>query len=565
MNDALLSKTTDCRSCYKCIRVCPNKAISFQNGRATIINEDCIYCGRCFLSCPQGCKKIRDDKALALALLKEGNCYASLAPSFIASFPGVGLEGMEEGLKKLGFSGVQETAVGAKLVKDEYDRILSSKETDVLISSCCSSLNLLIQKRYSELLPFLANVPSPMEAHAKALKKEHPGCKVIFIGPCIAKKEEADTSSLGPDCVLTFLELASLLEEKEVELPKTGEKKEPNSLTRLFPCEGGIVKSMATKKEGYSYLSLSGASNCLKALEEVASGKVHHAFLELSVCPNSCLGGPAHCQTSEGPLESLIALERFAGEKDFETHTLTSNELKKEFPNLHREPKSISEEEIEEVLRKIGKASKKDELNCSSCGYPTCREKAKAVILGKANLEMCLPYLMEKAVSLGSDIVEYSPNGILVLNEDLIIQLSNPAMASLLQVGSPSALLGHKIDEFIDPTLFCLALSGEGTRLKKIELSNGKIAEATIHYDPKYHIVIASLRDVTDHELRKKRHLEDAERTAKVTSEVIEKNMETVQQIAQLLGESAASTKIALSALSKTLQEKKGGGDGDKR
>ncbi len=565
MNDALLSKTTDCRSCYKCIRVCPNKAISFQNGRASIVSEDCIYCGRCFLSCPQGCKKIKDDKALALSLLKEGNCCASLAPSFIASFPGVGMEGMKEGLAKLGFIAVEETAIGATLVKGEYESLLVLKQTDVLISSCCSSLNLLIQKRYPELLPFLAGVPSPMEAHARALKKEHPGCKVIFIGPCIAKKEEADVSSLGPDCVLTFLELDALLKENGIELPKLGQKKQENSLTRLFPSEGGVVKSMGKKEEGYAYLSLSGASNCLKALDEVASGKVHRAFLELSICPNSCLGGPAHCLPSQGPLEGLIALSEFAGEKDFDAPNLAPSELKKEFPDLHKEPKSISEEEIEEVLRKIGKASKKDELNCSSCGYPTCREKARVVILGKANLEMCLPYLMEKAVSLGSDIVEYSPNGILVLNEDCVIQLSNPAMAALLQTGSPSALLGRKVDEFIDPELFCLALSGEGTRLKKIELSNGKIAEATIHYDPKYHIIIASLRDVTDHELRKKRHLEDAERTAKVTSEVIEKNMETVQQIAQLLGESAASTKIALSALSKTLQEKKGGGDDDKR
>ncbi len=563
MNDALLSLTNDCRSCYKCIRACPNKAIAFSDGRASIIPEDCVYCGRCFSICPQGCKKIRDDTSLASSLLKEGNCYASLAPSFISSFPGVGLEGMEEGLRKLGFIGVEETARGAKTVKEEYERLLE-ESPDILISSCCPSLNLLIQKRFPSLLPYLAKVPSPMEAHARMLKKEHPGCKVIFIGPCIAKKVEADTDSNGPDCVLTFLELEELLSRHKVSLSPLGEKKQSHSLTRLFPSEGGIISSMKRRKEGYSYLALSGSTHCMEALEEASSGKIHRAFLELSMCPGSCLGGPAASKGHCGPLQSLVDLRNFAGNEDFQTAALSSKDLIKDFPNLHRESRQISEEEIEEVLRQIGKASKKDELNCSCCGYPSCREKAKAVILGKANLEMCLPYLSEKAVSLGSDVVEYSPNGILVLNEDCIIQLSNPAMAGLLKVGSPSALIGHNVSDFIDPELFCLALSGQSTHLRKMELSNGRIAEATIHYDQKYHIIIASLRDVTDHEMRKKRHLEDAERTAKVTSEVIEKNMETVQQIAQLLGESAASTKIALTALSNALKEKKGGGDGAK-
>lgn len=563
MNDALISQTNDCRSCYKCIRACPNKAIAFSDGRASIVAEDCIYCGRCFLACPQGCKKIRDDASLALSLIRQGDCYASIAPSFISSFPEIGLQGMREGLAKLGFSGVEETAVGAKLVKDEYERLLESSP-DVLISSCCPSLNLLIQKRFPELLPYLAKVPSPMEAHCRILKESHPGCSVVFIGPCIAKKVEKDCGSGSPDCVLTFLELEKLLKEKGIALEKRGQSKQANSLTRLFPSEGGILKSMKKKKQGFSYFALSGASNCIKALEEVSSRKIHNAFLELSICPGSCLGGPAAASSHAGPLGSLLELSSFAGEEDFPAKALPAREMRKEFLDLHKETRPISEEEIEEVLRKIGKASKKDELNCSCCGYPSCREKAKAVILGKANLEMCLPYLSEKAVGLGSDVVEYSPNGILVLNEDCIIQLSNPAMAGLLGVGSTSALVGRNVSDFIDPELFCLALSGQSTHLKKMELSNGKIAEATIHYDAKYHIVIASLRDVTDHELRKKRHIEDAERTAEVTSMVIEKNMETVQQIAQLLGESAASTKIALTALSNALKEKKGGGDGSK-
>lgn len=564
MNDVLLNAANDCRSCYKCIRLCPCKAISFEAGQAKILPESCLYCGRCFSSCPQHCPQIRDDTSLAYSLLKEGHCYASLAPSFLSSFPGAGIEGMKEALLKLGFQDAEETAVGARRVKDEYETLLSKGDKDVLISSCCPSVNLLIQKHHSSCLSCLAEVPSPMEAHARMIKEKDPEAKVIFIGPCIAKKEEADRYRGGVDAVLTFLELGKMLEEKGIEVPLQGERKESESLTRLFPSEGGILSSMKKRETGYEYLAISGLENCIEALEDIEKGKIHHAFLEMSACPGSCLSGPAHRENRRGLLEGRLALAGFAGKEDFPRRG-KEMEAHKEFASLKAEEPSFSEEQIESVLRKIGKNSRKDELNCSSCGYSTCRAKAIAVLQGKATLEMCLPFLMEKATSFGSDIVEYSPNGILVLNEDGVIQLSNPAMAAILGVGAPSALLGHQVDEFLDPGLFFLSLSGENTRLKKIPLPNGKICEATIHYDERFHIVLGSLRDVTDHEIRKARHLKDAEETARVTAEVIDKNMEAVQQIAQLLGESAAATKIALTRLSDTIKDRKGGSDDGSR
>jgi iron only hydrogenase large subunit-like protein len=555
MNDVLKTRENDCRSCYKCIRACPSKSISFQNGQARIIPSECVLCGTCYEVCPQHCKIIRDDTSLAYRLLSSGEAYASIAPSFLSSFPGVSFSSLKQALLRLGFKDAEETAMGAKLVKDDYERLIEMGQ-DVVISTCCHAVNLLVQKHYPECLPYMAATLSPMQAHGYAIKEAHKGAKVIFIGPCIAKKDEADNYPGSIDCVLTFLELGKMLEEKGI-VPE--QKEEPvleRSATRLFPMEGGVLRSMK-QKEGVDYVSISGIDNCLLALEDIKRGKIHHAFIEMSSCPGSCLNGPAHIKKENTALANLLSLRHSAGPLDFEVAPL-QGKMDKSFADLANNEPLPSEEQIAAVLSSIGKVDKKDELNCSSCGYPSCREKAIAVLQGKASLEMCLPFLMEKATSFGSDIVEYSPNGIVVLNEDGIIQLSNPAMASLVGVGSPKALIGKSIAAYLDPEPFFTSLSGLSCRKKKMALNNGKIGEVSIYYDEKYHIIISSIRDVTDHELRKAKHIKDAEETARVTSLVIDKNMEAVQQIAQLLGESAAATKIALTKLSDTLADRKG-------
>ena len=193
MANCLTLKKSNCKNCYKCIRHCPVKSIRFSANQAHIIDTDCILCGQCFVVCPQDAKEIRSDieKARLLLSLKVP-VVASIAPSFIANYDGLGIESLRKALKKLGFYEVEETAIGATIVKNEYDRILKEGSSDVLISSCCHSINLLIQKYFPKVLPYLANVMSPMQAHCTDIKKRYPGAKTIFIGPCVAKKDEGD-------------------------------------------------------------------------------------------------------------------------------------------------------------------------------------------------------------------------------------------------------------------------------------------------------------------------------------------------------------------------------------
>ena len=221
MANCLTLKKSNCKNCYKCIRNCPVKAIRFSGNQAHIIGNECILCGHCFVVCPQNAKEIVDGTEKARVLLQSGDpVIVSLAPSFIANYDGVGIESMRRALKQLGFADVEETAIGATIVKTEYERMLREEERDIIITSCCHSVNLLIQKYFPSVLAYLADVMSPMQAHCTDIKKRIPNAKTVFIGPCVAKKDEAEYYEGIVDAVLTFDELTNWLKEERIELEK---------------------------------------------------------------------------------------------------------------------------------------------------------------------------------------------------------------------------------------------------------------------------------------------------------------------------------------------------------
>jgi hypothetical protein len=515
-------------------------------------------CGVCYLVCPQNCKVIRDDLDKAKSLLNsKQEVYASVAPSFLPSFPGASFDTFKKALLQLGFAGAEETAIGATIVKNEYDAMCDDGKHDIIISTCCHSINLLIEKHYPDAGKYLAPVLSPMLAHAQDLKKRHPGCKVVFFGPCISKKNEIEMYPDYDDCVLTFLELEKWLKEKNVVIEKDpNPKKVEESLARLFPIEGGILATMKKDNPNFDYISISGMEEAISAIKDILAGKVHNSFIEMSSCRGSCVNGPAINPDARALVSSYLAIKRSAGKKDFETSSYKSEELKKNMPCFSIKEITPSEAEIKRVLSLIGKTSKKDELNCSSCGYPSCREKAIAVIKGKANLEMCLPFLMEKAKSFSNNIVEGSENGIVVTNEDFIIQLANKSFAKMLNIANPTDLIDKPLDSVLDTELFSLALGGTPIRNKKICLSGlEKYVEASVVYDKQYHIISGTYHDVTELEMRRQKEREMADKAAEITTNVIEKNMRAVQEIASLLGESTAETKVALTQLKDALKK----------
>ncbi len=556
MAEFLRLKKSNCKNCSKCIRHCPVKSIRFSGNQANIIGNECILCGHCFVVCPQNAKEIADGIETAKVLIDSGvPVYASIAPSFIANYENVGIDNLRDALVKLGFVGAEETAVGATIVKKEYERILAEGNKDVVISSCCHSINLLIQKYYPHLLPYLADVKSPMQVHAEWIKAVSPGAKVVFIGPCVAKKDEAERYG-AVDAVLTFEELAKWLKEEKIEISQ-GKDKTKESLARFFPTTGGILKTMTERNPIYKYLAIDGVENCIAALEDIAKGKIHRCFIEMSACAGSCTGGPVMEKYHNSPVKNQLDVMDYAGDEDFPVEKPDDLVLDKQFEFIDKKTVAPSEREIAETLRKMGKTKPEDELDCGSCGYKTCREKAVAIIQGKADVSTCLPYLREKAESLSDNIMTNSPNGILLLNENLEIQKINNVALGIVNMRNAADLMGEPVVRILDPSAFVQVMStGNVIKDKKVYLAEyGKYVEQNIVYDKSYRTLLCIMRDITEQEIARE-HRENINRqTVETADKVVEKQMRIVQEIASLLGETAAETKIALTKLKESIDE----------
>lgn len=554
--DCLTLKKSNCKNCYKCIRHCPVKAIRFSGNQAHIIGDECILCGHCFVVCPQNAKEIVNETEKVRVLLQSYPVYVSLAPSFIANYEGVGINAMRTALKKLGFADVEETALGATVVKNEYDRLLREEKRDIVISSCCHSVNLLIQKYFPKELPYLADVLSPMQAHCADLKRRHPGAKTVFIGPCVAKKDEAAHYDGIVDAVLTYEELTEWLNHEGVVLEKEMDSQQ-ESRARFFPTTGGILKTMKLDAPGYNYMAIDGVENCISALKDIENGNIHHAFIEMSSCVGSCVGGPVMEKYHPSPVREYLSVAEYAGDKDFVVAQPDSHELRKYFSLIERENKMPSEAEINAALRQMGKLSKRDELNCGSCGYNTCREKAIAICQGKAEASMCLPYLQKKAEGFSDRIVNNTPNGIIVLNDAFEVQQINEAAMDIMHIRSASDVLGEQVVRIMDPAVFY------EVQKKRFNIHNRRVylaeykryVELTVVYDTDNHLFIGIMRDITDEEKEREKKESISKQTIETADKVVDKQMRIVQEIASLLGETAAETKIALTKLKESIKD----------
>ncbi len=553
MNSIIRLRESNCKDCYKCIRHCPVKAISFAENQAQIIPQECILCGMCFVVCPQNAKEIRPDVDRVRAAMAAGRrVVASIAPSFIADFDVGGIEDMREALVALGFADAEETAIGAGIVSRAYENLMREGTMPVIITSCCHAINLLIQKYHPDMLPYLAPVLSPMQAHCKLIKENDSDAYTVFIGPCIAKKDESDRSQYT-DAALTFDELRDWLGKAGVAITRRQRTPEDGKRARFYPATGGILKSLDAQN-GYRLIAIDGAQNCIQTFSELKDGRLKRVFIEMSACEGSCVNGPYIREHHMNRLTGALRVGEYAGTTDFATEKSDGIHHTFNFEGTHRvQPGG---EAVEKVLEQMGKTHPEKQLNCGSCGYPTCRDKAIAVCQGKAEIGMCLPFLKERAESFSDTVIGNTPNAVFVLDENLVVQQVNRAALALFHLRAPDEILHAPIVTLLNPIDYMnVMISGKDIINKCIYVAEFKIyVEETIVYDRQNRVLVCILRDVTERECIRENERVMRRRTIEITDKVIDKQMRAVQEIASLLGETTAETKTALTRLKDAMQ-----------
>ena len=552
---ALTLKKSNCKNCYKCLRTCPVKSIRFSGDQAHIIEDSCILCGHCFVACPQEAKQIEPSKEHVKVLLQgDAPVIVSLAPSFIANYPGCGIKSMRKALKELGFADVEETAIGATMVKREYENLLAEKSHKTILTSCCHSINLLIQRHYPDALSMLAPVLSPMVTHCKDIKMRNSEAKTVFIGPCVAKKDEAKRFPGMVDAVLTFEELSEWLAEERITIEKQMDETD-ESRARIFPTTGGVLKSMDLDLSEYKYIAVDGTEDCMHTIEAALEGKVPNCFIELSSCNGSCINGPVMERYGKSNvLENFVFVSDYAGTKDFDVEQPSREGISMIYDMEVPNQRIPSESDIKSILAQMGKKNPEDELNCSSCGYATCRDKAVAIYQGKASIEMCLPYLREKAEKFSDIVTSNMPTGLIILNNRLEIQQINPAASRIFDLKRAKDLYGEPLITLMSPKPFYTAKDTNRQVTQEMYLAEyDKTVETTVLFDKETSLFFGLLRDVTQTARERTNKEEIVKKTTEVTDKIVEKQMRIVQEIAMLLGETTAETQVALNTLKQSI------------
>lgn len=554
----------ECVDCYKCVRQCSMKAIRIENGHASVIPEKCIACGHCVLICPSEAKKIRNDINRARAVLTaKKRVFVSLAPSW-AGFWSCGAEKLIASLKKLGFEGVSETALGAQEVSIEVTKLLSKRENKIHISSACPAIVDYVRLYMPEYTKFITPMGSPAMTHAKLLKKRYgDDIGVVFIGPCIAKKNEADKNPDLIDVSLTFHEVSQWLEQDNINVDDIEVEEETRFVPKkayegaYYPIEGGMNKTIRLSgcAKDIQLVSVSSITAFRDSLQNLDPEKIDRPiFIEALACPGGCANGPCKDPEKPGVITMSDILRTVKLREDIPTEPEVV--VEKEYKERPQNTRKFTPEQIAEAMAGIGKHGIEDELNCGGCGYDTCRQLAEALLSGDAEPSMCVSYMRKLAIRKASAMLRSMPSAIVMADAELRIIETNEAFVrmfapDLLEIfkDRPEGLAGGALDRVVPFTDFFKRTLNSGKDIHKERYSVGKnLYDIAVFEVERNKIVGAVITDVTKTEMKR-------EQIARKAHEVIEKNIATVQNIACLLGEHMVDTELLLSQIAQGYEE----------
>ena len=556
---------TECHDCYKCVRQCPVKAIKIENGHASVIAEKCIACGNCVKACPSNAKRVRSDIDKVKNLIRaQKDVYVSLAPSWAGIFD-YRTKKMIAILQKLGFKGISETALGAQEVSIKTAEILNNSEKGLFISSACPAIVDYVRLYKPEFTKYIVPIASPAQTHAKMLKEKYGNSiAVVFIGPCVGKKNESDRHKELIDVALTFEELKFWINDEALEIASIITNEEHKFVPQeafeggLYPIDGGMNETIKRVgvKEDVQLLNVCSLQAFERSLQGLKAEKLTNpVFIEALSCDGGCIAGP--CLSTEKSGISIMS------------NVLNKVKYRESVP---RKPETVVEiaysenpieslnyplEDILKALKKIGKHSQDDELNCGGCGYSTCRELAAALISGDAEPSMCVSYMRKIAMRKAAAMLRCMPSATVMVDNDLRVIEANDAFMRMfcgdmydIFSSRQDGLVGAAIDRIVDfSDIFKSALkSGKDMHKERFPIKN-RLYDIVAFTIEKNEIVGAIITDVTQSETNR-------EKIAQKAQEVISKNITIVQDIACLLGEHMVETEMLLSSIANDYEEK---------
>lgn len=561
MKNILNFANANCRHCYKCIRHCPVKAIKMEENQAQIIEGLCVGCGMCFSICPQNAQQIKSDMSEVKEYLNRGyKVVASLDPTYIS-------EVREDkgrfinALKKMGFMAVEETTTGFLKMKNEYEKYMKESSKEFFISSDCPTVRYIVTKYYTDYVENLIPIKSSFLIHGKYLKEKYGSdVKVVYIGPCISKKYEVteDENKSFVNKIISFEEILDAIErmgirldmigEEELDTPKMGQYS-------TYEIENDIIYDTNGKKR----IQAHGMKAVMGIFESIDRDELSNVFLDMRACEDGCVGCLGFKEKRGTRSRSLYMNKVFNEEmedvKDIE-EKLLEMDASHEYVSENIDLGYPQEEEIKQVMEDMGKMTVRDELNCGACGYDTCRDKAVAVIRQMAEIEMCMPYMKDRSDDLSNAIFSITPNYIIILGDDFNIIDVNKSMLNVMGLKKRD-VIGKYVGEFMDIEDFVNALYenedvyGKKTHWEKYD----KELLGNIIYVKEHKAVVAIYNDVTDEEHQRIMMQEVKLNTIETAQRVIDKQMRVAQEIASLMGETTAETKVILTQLKKLMEK----------
>ncbi len=548
-----------CHSCLRCVRACPTNAMTYLRNSPRIEANECILCGRCYAACPHDAKSTKSDLKRVLSWLDAGEeVILSAAPSFAVIWKNIGI--VKNMLIRRGFKDVKETAEGAAMVSRAYINLMNEHKMKNIITTCCPAVNTLIEKEFPDLIDQMAPVVSPLIAHGRMIRQNHPDAKIVFLSPCIAKYKEIEEARFAGsiDACISMEEVIGWL-KNDLDESEEGEWTEfEGSISRVYPTAGGVIATLP-ENEYYDYLPVDGIERVKVMLEAIRKGELEGCLLEVNSCRGACLEGPLLSHYKHSEFSAHRSIRRAVSNKPKITAGELPVDMKAEWKASPVYHPVHTEEEINKQMIAMGKSSPMKIHNCGGCGYETCRLKAIAVLDGKADPKICLPDALERAQSLADVVFDNTPNGIIVTDEELLVYDMNTSARKMLNLDMVNPV-GMPLEGIL-PNEDLLDL----IRKTKFKTSHfhcyydmyDKLFEHAIVNVRSQSLRVIILMDRTAETLQEVAMAEARAKTMEVTQKVINEQMRTVQEIASMLGETTASSKVALLNLQKVVNGEK--------